>query len=167
MASEHWSPTSDYCIHGLIVRSFKGKKYLSVPKEDFQFEEIDDIGAVNDAQLEQSHLLRNVAVQGVKYFDSYSGCYACKGKVVKTPGSMLGKCNRCNTLQRLDSCSQQITAKLELYSHDNQQSKVLLFFSPTIEEICATATASAEQLLFSDSFDVEYSDEDIALSIQR
>ena len=35
------------------------------------------------------------------------------------------------------------------------------------EEICATATASAEQLLFSDSFDVEYSDEDIALSIQR
>ena len=71
---------------------------------------------------------------------------------------MLGKCNHCNTLQRLDSCSQQITAKLELYSHDNQQSKVLLFFSPTIEEICGTATASAEKLLFSDSFDVEYSD---------
>ena len=112
MASEHRSPASEHILlHAwFIMRSFKGKKYLSVPKEDFRFEEIDDISAVNDAQLEQSHLLRNVTVQGVKYFDSYSGCYACKGKVIETPGSMLGKCNRCITLQRLDSCPQQTTA---------------------------------------------------------
>ena len=80
---------------------------------------------------------------------------------------MLGKCNSCNTLQRLDSCSQQTTAKLELYSRDNQQSKVLLCFTPIMEEICGTETASAEQLLFSDNFDAEYSDEDIVLSVQR
>ena len=67
MASEHRSPASEHILlHAWFNREiFQGEKIPICAKRDFRFEEIDDIGAVNDAQLEQSHLLRNVAVQGV------------------------------------------------------------------------------------------------------
>ena len=104
----------------------------------------------------------NVQVCGVKFFDSYNGCYSCKSKVHAT-SDKLGKCNRCNTIQRLDKCMPQATAKLELRSETEQ--KILSCFSPVVESICSGSNVSVEALLFSGEFDAFYNDKGIITSV--
>ena len=89
----------------------------------------------------------------VKFFDSYKGCYTCKGKVSPTTDK-IGKCNRCSAVQRLDKCYTQITAKLELINQSGL--KVLSCFSPIIEEIAQADNVTIEALLFSTKFNAEY-----------
>ena len=113
-----------YKLSGAMVRSFKGNKYLSIPKYDFTVEPIDDIGTVNTStETDEIRILEDVEVRGVKFFDSYKGCYTCKGKVTPTTG----KCNRCNSIQRLDKCYDQVTAKLELGNDTNSYTDISFF----------------------------------------
>ena len=129
---------NSYSITGVTVRSFKGQKFLSIPKDGFKSESIEDIGAVaqSNPELETKRTLINVQVCGVKFFDSYNGCYSYKSKVHAT-SDKLGKCNRCNTIQRLDKCMPQATAKLELRSETEH--KILSCFSPVVEAYAAAA----------------------------
>ena len=92
-------------------------------------------------------------MRGVKYLESYEGCYACKSKVTATTET-LGKCNRCNTLRRLDKCSKQTTAKIEAQSDSGLT--ILTCFSPVIEEICESDHVTIESLLFSKKFNAEH-----------
>ena len=157
-----------YRLSGVAIRSFKGNKYLSVPKDNFDIEEIDDIGAIDKALPDDihTHTLQNVVVHGVKFFESYNGCYSCKAKV--TPISdQLGKCNRCMTMQRIDRCLEQATAKLELFSDSTNEHKVLTCFTPILEKICVSSNTSINSLLFSDKFDLEYSNDGIITTITR
>ena len=155
---------NSYSITGVTVRSFKGQKFLSIPKDGFKSESIEDIGAVaqSNPELETKRTLMNVQVCGVKFFDSYNGCYSCKSKVHAT-SDKLGKCNRCNTIQRLDKCMPQATAKLELRSETEH--KILSCFSPVVESICSGSNVSVEALLFSGEFDAFYNDKGIITSI--
>ena len=68
-----------YKLCGLLVRTYKGKKYLSVPKDGFRVSDIDDIGVVEGTIPERK--LTAVSVAGVKYFETFQGCYSCSGKV--------------------------------------------------------------------------------------
>ena len=63
---------SCYMLSGLMVRVYNGKKYLSVPKDNFQISSIEDIGVVEDAVEEKERKLTEVTILGVKYFDTYS-----------------------------------------------------------------------------------------------
>ena len=141
---------NSYSLTRVTARSFKGKNVLAIPKEGFKIELIEDIGAVAQGHPEgkTNRTLKNVEVCGVKFFDC---CYSCKSKVHAT-NDKLGKCNRCNTIQRLDKCMPQATAKLELRSETEH--KVFSYFSPVVENICGSTNVSMEALLFSEEFDV-------------
>ena len=162
------APDNSYELTGLQVRSFKGIKYLSVSRDNFSVKEISDIGAITneDPEAEKFHSLSNVTVRGVRLFDSYNACYSCNAKVSITDNAALSKCNKCGTLQRTDRCSTQVTAKIELYSETTEQCVTLVCFSPFLEEICSS-NVSIEALLFSEHFDVTYSDANIITGIQR
>ena len=141
------STDQSYQLSGLLIRSFKGLKYLSIPKENFS---VKDIGAVSQAETdgEKKNVLTNVVIRAVRFFENYRTCYACKAKV--TPSDTLAQCNKSNTLQRLDKCSSQATAKIELVSDTENQCKMLTCFSPIIEEICCASNPSVEALLFAE-----------------
>ena len=89
-------------LSGVKVRSFKGQKYLSIPKIGFQCMPIADIGTVctTTPDIDEVHSIDRVQVQGVKYFDTYRACYSCKAKVNPTTDT-IGKCTRCQSIQRL------------------------------------------------------------------
>jgi len=83
-----------YRLIGAMVRIFKGEKYLSVPKEDFKFEAIADIGHVQETavRLSTDRKVCKVSILGVRFMDAYRGCYRCFGKVL--PQSiLLGQCS--------------------------------------------------------------------------
>ena len=88
-----------------MIRAFKGTKYLSIPKDNFKIENIDDIEEVDDGtvQLEKNKKLKNVTISGVKFFEHYNACYACSGKVVPR-SDVIGHCNKCGSMQRLERC---------------------------------------------------------------
>lgn len=154
-----------YELSGVIVRTYGGKKYLSVSKEEFQAVSIDDIGEVegDNVELLGERKLKNVMIVGVKYFETYDGCYACKGKVMPR-SEILGDCNRCGSTQRLDRCKQLTTVKLDVESDSELRS--LSAFSPVIEDICQ-GDASMAALLCSEAFDLVYSEKNVILSITR
>ena len=91
----HLSEGCSYKLSGLIVRTFRNEKYLSVPRDNFTITEIDDIGevsvpAVGNASNE--HVTQAV-VKGIKHLDVFRACYSCTGKVAET-SEVLGDCTR-------------------------------------------------------------------------
>ena len=58
-----------YELSWLLIRAFKGTKYLSIPKDNFKIENIDDIEEVDNGtvQLEKNKKLKNVTIIGVKF----------------------------------------------------------------------------------------------------
>ena len=103
-----------YTLSGIKVRSFKGEKYLSIPKDGFTYTSIDDIGVVKEYNPEGNNIhICDVEIRSVKYFETYKSCNTCSGKVSPTTDT-IGKCNRCQSMQRLDKCSNQTTAKIEV-----------------------------------------------------
>ena len=67
-----------YELSGMVVRNYMGKKYLSIPKDDFDV----NIGEVDEEIVEEEKEMKGAVVVGVKYFESYDACYSCKRKVV-------------------------------------------------------------------------------------
>ena len=101
-----------YELSGMVVRNYMGKKYLSIPKDDFDVNLIDDIGEVDEEIVEEEKEMKGAVVVGVKYFESYDACYSCKGKVVAT-GSV-GECGQCGIMQKIEKCSTSTTAKIDV-----------------------------------------------------
>lgn len=154
-----------YELIGLMTRVFKGEKYLSIPKDGFEIKLIGDIGAVEDnaVELTKDKKVCNVIILGVKYLDTYSGCYGCGGKV-QTRSEVLGQCTRCKAVQRLERCDQKTSARVDVASEDGMQT--LSVFSPVAEEICKGA-ATVDALLSCDAFDAMCSETDVIVSICR
>ena len=108
---------------------------------------------------------REARLQLLRVTGQQIGFRDCRGKRGPSPateshataeiGEKIGKCNRCNSIQRLDKCYDQVTAKLEL--GNDTEFKVLSSFSPIIEEISGSNDATIETLLFSEPFHAEYS----------
>ena len=138
MEGQYWNlqPGNSYKLSGLMVRMYNGKKYLSVPKDGFQISSIEDIGVVEDVEVEvaKERKLINVGIVGITFFEIYNGCYACMGKV--TPHS--GCCGRCGSTQRLDRCKEQTSAKLDVESEGDVI--MLSAFSPVLDDICQGST---------------------------
>lgn len=141
-----------YELSGLMVRTFCGRKYLSIPKEKFGVVCIEDIGDVCCSSQEQDLKMMNAIIVGIKYFEVYSGCYSCKGKV-RPNSDILGECNRCGATQRLDRCKELASAKLDVEAAGVM--KHLSCFSPVLEEIC-NGDASKALLLSCEPFDLVY-----------
>ena len=86
-----------YKLSGLSVRTYCNKKFLSIPKDNFTIAIADDIGEVVDyGEVEKERKMTGVVILGIKFFEVYSGCYSCRGKVTPTTDK-LGDCSRCGT----------------------------------------------------------------------
>lgn len=156
---------ASYKMSGLMVRVYRGKKYLSIPRENFEVVSIDDIGCVEECESEdeEKREMKGGVVVGVKFFDVYSGCYACKGKV-QPMSDVLAECTRCGMTQRLSRCNELASAKVDIETQGVIKS--LSVFSPRIEEICQ-GEGSKLALLSSEPFDLTYSENNIILSVSR
>ena len=82
-----------YMLSGVKVRSFKGQKYLSVPRDGFKVTPIEDISSVNTSSIDLEESMQDVQVCGVKYFTTYKACCSGKAKVDPTTETV-GKCSR-------------------------------------------------------------------------
>ena len=155
---------NSYKLSGLLVRTFSNKKYLSMPKDNsFKIISIDDIGEVEDFELENERKMTGTVIVGIKYFDSYDGCYSCNGKIMPT-SDVLGDCSRCGTTQRLDRSKKMTSAKMDFESEGVIRS--LTAFSPILDKICQGSVTKAA-LLSCEPFDMEYSEKNIITSISR
>ena len=152
-----------YKLSGLIMRTYNGKKYLSIPKDSsFDFEVIGDIGVTVEKEVEEEGKMKGAIVIGVKYFDAYNACYSCKGKVVVS-GSV-GECGRCGMMQRVEKCKMAVTVKMDIEADGCV--KCVSAFSPIVEEICEGDVSKAA-LLSCQAFDVVFNENNVVISVSR
>ena len=110
-----------YKLCGVMVREFRGKKFLSTSKENCSIEVIGDIGAVEEGDSEDESVLgsgntvplKNVRVVGVSLLDTYSGCIKCAAKLLPdSEDPDLGTCVKCNIMQCMDDSKTELTAQI-------------------------------------------------------
>ena len=98
----------------LYVRSFLGKKQLSLARSGSSVDEIDDIENVtldtSDIDEEdEEHELKEVTITGFQDFQSLYTCIQCK-RAMDVDESNIAVCSLCKTTQRLTNA--KLTAKL-------------------------------------------------------
>ena len=77
-----------YKLQGFTVREYLGKKFLSLGKQGFQIQQVDDIGDVehlletNSANTTVDNKLTNVCIAAVINLESYYSCFQCNAKVI-------------------------------------------------------------------------------------
>ena len=111
-----------YRFTGMMVREFKGKKFLSTSKSDSKVEEIADIGEVEVDEEEEveeggsgglEKLVNGVRVVGVDRLTLYNGCLKCSSKVeVDVDDEEVGECIKCKMIQSMDDCKRSILAQM-------------------------------------------------------
>ena len=100
----------------MVVRDFRGRKFLSTSKEKSSIEIVEAVGEVvteSESQDTASDMtcpsycwVRNVCVVGVMHVDKYVCCLKCKTKLVPdTTDSDLSHCSKCEMMQCLDGGS--------------------------------------------------------------
>ena len=156
-----------YKLSGLVVRTFNGNKYLSVPTEGFHATKVEDIGVVENVPEEPATEAKftGVSIVGVKSLEKFDNCYSCSGKVVpKSDSSRVGSCSRCGTLQRLDRCKESAIGRLDF--DNGTDTKTVVAFAEVLEKICQ-GSITVEHLVCSEDFDAIVSDKDVLVSISR
>ena len=151
-----------YKLSGMIVRNYQGKKYLSVPRDNFCLEIIEDIGEVEEEEIEEEREIKGGTVVWVKYFDSYMSCYSCKGKITSSE-SGFGEYGRCGMMQTVKKCQVMSTAKVDIEADDVVYGVTM--FSPVVEEICEGGEASKVGLLSARPFNFTVNNKNIVSSI--
>ena len=127
---------------------FQGAKYLTMGKEASEMIEINDIGCIVEGSEKKEELMviKNVAIVGVPYLDSY---LQCKARVEpQTPP--LGKCSKaeCMTLQRYDLCTEHTSANLMfMYDNDRKSTLQAYAYGEVVRKMCGSGVLSAEGLL--------------------
>ena len=110
-----------YKLFGLMVREFRGEKYLSAKKENSSIEVIEDIGDVEELEEDEitgaTHSgckeFEDVHVVAVERLDNYKGCMKCGSKVVvDLENEELGMCSKCELLQCIEDCKTVLTAQI-------------------------------------------------------
>lgn len=119
-----------YRFSKMMVRAFKGKKFLSTSKTGSEVEEIDDIGEVevdDEQEVEGEEREKNgpggqikgVKIVGVERFFQYNGCFKCSGRVEEDKDDAdFGECAKCKMYQCLEGCKHNISVQLTLKSED-------------------------------------------------
>ena len=64
-----------YKLSGMNVRTYNNKKYLSIARDGFKIDEVEEI-------YETERKITQAVIVGVKHFDVYIACYACNSKVI-------------------------------------------------------------------------------------
>ena len=129
-----------YRLSGMMVREFRGKKFLSTSKENSKIEKISDIGDVEEEVSEEESdqgcttKIKDARVIGVMYLEKYNGCLKCSAKVVPDKDDVeLGCCSKCSMMQCVDVSTQELSAQLVIKSANGNVT--LRAFSKTVQDI--------------------------------
>lgn len=136
--------SKSYRLSGMMVREFRGRKFLSTSKENSTIELTSDIGEVAEESGEESSTtdaagpsqcrVRDVRVVGVMHLDRYRGCLKCKTKLVPDDDDPdLANCPKCNMLQCLDAGRQGLSAQFLVES--GGEKLPLRAFGKVVEDI--------------------------------
>ena len=103
---EHMKEGKSYKLTNFVVRTYQGSKYLSMPKEGANLDEIADIGEIAADDIPENVVTaHDVEVIGVQTLDSYPSCVACNSKVEPTlTDDQIACCTKCNVVQCIDKC---------------------------------------------------------------
>ena len=166
-----------YSLTNAVVREFQNTKYLSMPKDNAKLEiaaDVDMIDTIKDADATDhedesicTYEMSNAEVVAVEHFHAYKMCILCNNKVEQSPSvaKSLGRCTKCETLQRLDRCSERVAAKLLLTSEIDQENHVVTAFGDILRKI--TNEISEENLLTSTPFSCTISGSNVITSVHR
>lgn len=153
-----------YNFHNFVVHTYMQERYISLPKDGATFKEISDIGEVHqDKPADSSFTVHDGEIVGILSFTNYPICLSCKKKVLSTTHD-LGRCSNCNSLQLLNKCKIQMSAKLIISSGDTYLT--LLCFGSNLTDIIQQETVTKEAFLTAPPFTLTY-DNNIITGIQR
>ena len=167
-----------YSLQNVVVRQYRGKKYLSLGKTGSTIEEIKDIGEVVDYNIDSDiedagRELRNATIIGVVSLTSYVSCLGCKARVEST-SPPLGRCTKCSMMQRMDKCNEQLSAKVVIEQQvrtDFQHNTTYSVFGNLLYRMCLVSTAgevTQEALLSAPPFHtVTYNANNVITGITR
>ena len=164
-----------YCMHGMMVREFRGKKFLSTSKEECIIKKIDDIGSVeenseneddggltnseneDDGGLTMGMRKENVRVIGVDRIDRYDSCLKCGGRVrVDEEDDAFCECEKCEMFQDKKECKKMITALLTLKSKNGER-LYMRAFEQVLKDITGKSSSeevTAKELIKAKQFNV-------------
>ena len=155
-----------YKLSGMMVRTFQNKHYLSMPRDNATIDPLSDIGDVEEDESDDEHYHELIAarVTAVPMLHTYRTCIACNGKVLLEPSNHeLGRCGKCQMMQRVDDCGTQLSAKLTVKARDTRIT--LQAFGSTITTICDPV--SEMTLLTAPPFTVTYDDNNVVTNVTR
>ena len=94
-----------YTLTGLVFRIYNHNKYLSMPK-DVTIEEVPEIRDVNEGDDQEDSERCNLL--------KFPSCKAINPASFarSLSSSVLGRCTKCNMLQRVDQCQQHLPAQI-------------------------------------------------------
>ena len=133
-----------YDLTGLVVREFRGRKFLSTSKDKSNIVDAEDIGEVADETAGDNSptnmtnpsysWVHNIRVIGVMNLDKYNCCINCSTKLVPDAEDLdLGHCSKCQMVQCLESANKGLMAKLMLASGGDKHT--LSAFGKIVENI--------------------------------
>ena len=109
--------------------------------EEWEVEEIGDIGSVVDAEdgaVVLKKMLSDSFVVGVDEFEQHNLCFRCKGRVEPPANTNdSGKCSRaeCGMLQLYSECNDQVSAKLVFKGGDDRGTVLLTVYGKLLKEM--------------------------------
>ena len=108
-----------YQLDGLLVRTYKGTKYLSATRDEFTLTVIDDIGDVVQATqpIDTDINLHQCSVRALT-------CFVHASKVLAT-STNLGDCTRCGTTQVFDKCQHRYSARVDIKHEENTRTAIV------------------------------------------
>ena len=138
-----------YNLMALVVREFRGRKFLSTSKDKSDILATEDITEVVDETESNNSAtntatpsyswVRNCSVIGVMTFDKYKCCINCNTKLAPDPEDPdVGHCSKCQMIQCLDNASKGLMAKLMLASGGTKYT--LCAFGKVVETIADTSS---------------------------
>lgn len=163
-----------YALEQLTIQSYNNNKTLSPPKfGKWTYSECEDIEVSTVATMkldDERREINDVTINGILSINSKSSCLGCKANV-ESLNDKLGKCVKCNMIQRLDKCLPHMCAKLLVTGDVGEQR--LVAYTPILSQIiCHDVATETEddvvmQLLVAESFHLTYTSNYIINSIHR
>lgn len=153
---QHACRKKTYQLNKVLVKSYLGKKHLSIPPTGSTIEEIDDLDNVFSANCssDEENSLQTVTVAGVQQLEIMYSCINCK-KTITASTESLATCNNCQTVQKITT--KHHTAKLFIENNDSKERFSVRAHDHSLKAIAQTdGPISCEDLLFAPPFIVTF-----------
>ncbi|XP_015779239.1 PREDICTED: uncharacterized protein LOC107357102 [Acropora digitifera] len=133
---------STYLLKNLKVKISRNERYLNTAKDvPFQFTETSPFTQqLVDVNAELASMVAstiNGKIIGFLQINNSIGCISCKKKVIPNPDNQdLGKCEDCNLMQIVSSCTTQWFMRILVQSSTNpSEHRRLTLFNKQVEEL--------------------------------